>query len=137
MGRTHVGRFHIEAQVGGGGMGKVYRGRDPDTGGLVAIKLIRDLGEADLRRFERETRALAGLRHPGIVGYVEHGTTPEGEAYLVMEWLEGEDLRARLGRSGPSMPSTWVGVSVASKRTKRGAFAAARHASRACSGRHG
>ena len=106
MGRTQVGRFQIEAQVGGGGMGKVNRGKDPHTGGLVAIKLIRDLGEADLRRFERETRALAGLRHPGIVRYVEHGTTPEGEAYLVMEWLEGEDLRARLGRAGLTVEET-------------------------------
>ncbi len=106
MARTHVGRFLIESQVGGGGMGKVYRGRDPDTGSLVAIKLIRDLGEADLRRFQRETRALAGLRHPGIVRYVEHGTTPDGEAYLVMEWLEGEDLRARLGRAGLTIEET-------------------------------
>ena len=106
MGRVHVGRFLIEAQVGGGGMGKVYRARDPDTGSLVAVKIIRDLSEADMRRFQRETRALAGLRHPGIVRYVAHGTTPDGEVYLAMEWLEGEDLRARLSRSGITIAET-------------------------------
>ncbi|MFO0587357.1 MAG: protein kinase [Polyangiaceae bacterium] len=106
MGRVHVGRFLIEAQVGGGGMGKVYRARDPDTGSLVAVKIIRDLSDADMRRFQRETRALAGLRHPGIVRYVAHGTTPDGEVYLAMEWLEGEDLRSRLSRTGITIGET-------------------------------
>lgn len=51
-------------------------------------------------RFEREANILAKLRHPSIVRYVAHGSTPDGEPFLVMEWLDGEDLHARLARQG-------------------------------------
>ncbi len=57
-------------------------------------------------RFQRETALLAELRHPGIVRFVASGATPDGQAYLVMEWLEGESLVDRLARGTLSVPET-------------------------------
>jgi len=88
------GRFEIERVAGKGGAGIVYRGVDRATGQPVAIKTVRAT-EGDDARFTREAAMLAGLRHPAIVGYLHHGMF-EDEPYLVMEWLDGEDLGARL-----------------------------------------
>src|SRR6185312_1361050 len=74
-----------------------------ETGQVVAVKSIRGMGDADLKRFAREARILAQIRHRGVVRYIEHGTDVPGEAYLVMEWLDGEDLRARFRREGLSL----------------------------------
>ncbi len=95
-----VGRFEIEREVASGGAGTVYRARDPGTGEAVALKLIRGIQSADLQRFAREARILAQIRHPGVVRYIEHGTADGGDVYLAMEWLDGEDLRDRLARTG-------------------------------------
>ncbi|WP_437489904.1 protein kinase [Sorangium sp. So ce1014] len=91
-------RYTIERQAGKGGLGTVYRARDDASGTPVAIKVLREPTDEKRSRFAREARALAGLSHPCIVQYVAHGTTPDGELYLAMEWLEGEDLGARLSR---------------------------------------
>jgi hypothetical protein len=93
-------RFVIEQLAGTGGMGSVYRAHDPVRGGPVAIKLLRERAErADLvERFSREAKILSELNHPGIVDYVAHGRTPDGQYYLAMEWLEGQDLAALLAR---------------------------------------
>ena len=101
--RRSVGRFQIEREAGTGGVGTVYRARDPETGQVVAVKVIRGVVDADLKRFAREARILAQIRHRGVVRYIEHGVDAPGEAYLVMEWLDGEDLRDRLGRQGLSL----------------------------------
>jgi predicted Ser/Thr protein kinase len=77
-------------------MGEVFQAFDQTTGGLVALKILREA--SDRLRFEREARALAALHHPAIVRLVTHGLTQEGEPYLVMEWLEGEELAALLRR---------------------------------------
>ena len=90
-------RYEIEARVGAGGMGAVYRAKDRVDGGRVAVKVT--VGSAGMSRAQREAEALQTLVHPQIVRYVDHGRTPEGELYLVMEWLEGEDLAARLLRA--------------------------------------
>src|SRR5206468_3275999 len=63
------------------------------------IKLLADRREQRTARFAREVDLLAELSHPGIVRYVSHGTTPAGQRFLVMEWLDGEDLKARLDRA--------------------------------------
>jgi hypothetical protein len=91
-------RYELEALAGAGGMGTVHRARDRETGEVVALKRLRGEG-ASLDRFRREIRLLAGLDHPGIVRYVDSGETAEGEPYLVMEWLTGETLEARLARA--------------------------------------
>jgi hypothetical protein len=101
--RRHIGRFELRDEVASGASGTIYQARDLGTGERVALKLIRGLGHVDAARFAREARILAEVRHPGVVRYVEHGHTAEGDAYIAMEWLEGEDLRDRLARAGLSM----------------------------------
>lgn len=83
-------------------MGIVYRARDRHSGDIVALKILPkgSKGQADALRFEREARLLSELHHPGIVVYLAHDKTPQGEHFLVMEWLDGEDLETRLSR-GP------------------------------------
>ena len=96
------GRFHIEREVGRGGVGIVYKASDEVTGQNVALKVIAisgvDAGEE--ARFKRDGRVLAGLRHPGIVQLVAFGQLDDGAPYVAMEWLEGEDIAQRQ-RRGP------------------------------------
>ena len=109
-----VGRFEVEREAGAGGMGTVYRARDRETGEIVALKILRDIDPSNLDRFEREARALAELRHPAIVRYIDHGTAAAGAPYLAMEWLQGEDLGERLARSGLTLAeAVTLGRSVA------------------------
>jgi tetratricopeptide (TPR) repeat protein len=91
-------RFVIQHKAGVGGMGAVYRARDGATDEDVAIKVVRHLGSREVARFAREVRVLAALEHSAIVRYVTHGTDLDGAPFLVMEWLEGEDLAERLLR---------------------------------------
>jgi serine/threonine protein kinase len=96
------GKYKIEAELGSGGAGTVYRGLNTLLGTGVAIKVIHpSLSQSvELRqRFEREARALAALSHPNIVSIVDSGVTAD-IAYLVMDLLEGETLAGRLKR-GP------------------------------------
>ncbi|HEV8323183.1 MAG TPA: protein kinase, partial [Myxococcota bacterium] len=95
-----VERFEIERLAGSGGMGSVWRAHDRLTGAPVALKVLHARGAQEVDRLGREARVLAGLSHPGIVAYVAHGRTAEGDLYLAMEWLEGEDLGERLVRAG-------------------------------------
>lgn len=96
-----AGRFVIEREVGRGGVGIVYRARDEVTGAPVALKVIAipgvDAGEE--ARFGREGRVLAGLSHRGIVRVVAFGQLDEGQPYVAMEWLEGEDIAQRQKRA--------------------------------------
>ncbi|MDI1435056.1 serine/threonine-protein kinase [Polyangium sorediatum] len=94
-----AGRFLVERLAGRGGMGKVYRALDQWTGQPVAVKVLPGLS-GDAARFMREARLLSSFAHPRIVRHVAHGSISTREPYLVMEWLEGEDLGARLAR-GP------------------------------------
>jgi serine/threonine protein kinase len=79
-------------------MGTVYRATDRQTGADVALKVVR---RTDLKeRFAREARVVATMDHRNIVRYVAHGVEGSGQPWLATEWLEGEDLAARLDR-GP------------------------------------
>jgi eukaryotic-like serine/threonine-protein kinase len=100
-------RFEIEQPIGSGGMGTVFRARDPSSGEAVAVKVISGEQRHVAGRFAREIKVLAGLSHPGIVRYISHGTTSSGELFLVMEWVDGEVLRSRLQR-GPLTASEAV-----------------------------
>ncbi|WP_437549548.1 protein kinase [Sorangium sp. So ce367] len=95
-----AGRFELERLAGTGGMGDVYRARDRQDGEPVALKLLRSSDAQLVARFQREARLLAELRHPAIARLVAHGVSDQGQHYLAMEWLEGEDLASRLAR-GP------------------------------------
>jgi hypothetical protein len=94
-------RFEIEAEAGAGGMGAVYRARDRHGGGVVALKVMHGLGGDALKRFEREAALLLEIVHPSIVRYVAHGPS-----WIAMEWLEGEDLEARLARDKLTLHDT-------------------------------
>lgn len=99
---TKLGPYEIESQLGAGGMGEVYRARDPRLRRDVAIKvlpetLVRDTDR--LSRFETEAQVIAALNHPNILAIFdigEFGSAP----YIVSELLQGETLRDRLG-TGP------------------------------------
>jgi Tol biopolymer transport system component len=97
-----LGPYEVVAPLGAGGMGEVWRARDARLGREVAIKSLPVVFAQDperLARFEREARLLASLSHPNIAGI--HGLElVEGQRYLVLEFVEGETLAARLER-GP------------------------------------
>ncbi|MFO0587349.1 MAG: serine/threonine-protein kinase [Polyangiaceae bacterium] len=100
------GRFRIESLAGSGGMGSVWRALDLESGRTVALKLLHGRDPRDAARFVREAQLIANLNHHGIVGYVADGTLDSGERYLVMEWLEGESLEARLERAPLTLAET-------------------------------
>ncbi|HZF50461.1 MAG TPA: protein kinase [Polyangiaceae bacterium] len=97
---TLAGRYEIRARVGAGGMGAVYKGMDALTKAPVAIKVASYARGGQGGQLAREASVLSELRHPHLVAYLGFGSTDSGGAFLVMEWLEGEDLAARLAR-GP------------------------------------
>jgi eukaryotic-like serine/threonine-protein kinase len=95
---TRLGPYEIHSLIGAGGMGEVYRARDPRLGRDVAIKVLPEsAGGPHLRRFEQEARAVAALSHPNVLAIYDVGVgTPP---YLVTELLDGETLRERMTRS--------------------------------------
>src|SRR5450432_843754 len=99
---TRLDGYEILGLLGAGGMGEVYRARDPVLKREVAIKVLPSFVSQDpdhLRRFQQEARAAAALNHPNILAVYQLGTF-EGTSYLVSELLEGATLRRRL-RDGP------------------------------------
>jgi serine/threonine protein kinase/Tol biopolymer transport system component len=97
---SRLGPYEIVAPIGAGGMGEVYRARDPRLARDVAIKVLPASFSADpdrLRRFEQEARAAGVLNHPNITAVHDIGTnSSDGAPYVVQELLEGETLRALL-----------------------------------------
>jgi len=97
---TVVGEYEVQSLLGAGGMGEVYRARDPRLRRDVAIKVLPHFVSNDpdrLRRFEQEAQAAAGLNHPNILAVYQLGTY-EGAPYLVSELLDGGTLREQLHR---------------------------------------
>lgn len=106
-GRILAGRYALIREVGRGGMGIVYEARHVALGRRVAVKVLRpELARTDdaLVRFEREAKAAAAVGSAHIVEVLDFGREATGEAWMVMEFLEGEDLAARIRRSGPLSP---------------------------------
>ena len=105
---SRLGPYEILAPLGAGGMGEVYRARDPRLGREVAIKVLPTSFAEDpdrLRRFEQEARAAGGLDHPNVLSLHDLGTEA-GAPYLVFELLEGETLRRRLADGALSAAKT-------------------------------
>jgi serine/threonine protein kinase/tetratricopeptide (TPR) repeat protein len=95
---TRLGPYELQALLGAGGMGEVYRARDMRLNRTVAIKIIPPALSKDparLQRFEREARAIAALQHPNICTLHDIGRQ-DGTQFLVMEYLDGETLAKRL-----------------------------------------
>src|SRR5258708_25239945 len=98
-------RFELELAAGAGGMATVYKALDRLSQQHVALKVMRGVGAMVPERFAREAEVLAELSHEGVVQYVSHGTVA-GQAYIAMEWLDGEDLSRRLMRASMTLEET-------------------------------
>ena len=112
IGTSMEGRYRIDALIARGGMSAVYLGVDLRLGRAVAIKVMDARYGSDalfLRRFEFEARAVAGLRHPGLVAVYDQ-SVDFGTAFLVMELVEGGSLRELLRERGPMPPHAVVAV---------------------------
>src|SRR5215469_7520309 len=99
---TRLGPYEIQAPLGAGGMGEVYRARDSRLDRSFAIKILPTHLSEDQQarqRFEREARTISALKHPNIC-MLHDVSTQDGIAYLVMEFVPGESLDSRL-RRGP------------------------------------
>jgi serine/threonine protein kinase/Tol biopolymer transport system component len=109
-----LGAYEIIALIGAGGMGEVYRARDPRLGRDVAIKVLPSAHRADpsrLRRFEQEARAAAALNHPNIVTI--HSVERAGDvAFVTMEYIEGTSLARLIVRGGLS-PERFLPIAIA------------------------
>jgi eukaryotic-like serine/threonine-protein kinase len=113
---TRVGRYHITAILGEGGMGEVYRARDDRLSREVAIKILPSSVSAHpdrIRRFEQEARATGALNHPNVV--VVHDTGQHDNApYVVYELLDGKTLREMLtGAPLPAARAIRLGIEIA------------------------
>ena len=112
-GRTVGGRWEVLELVARGGMASIYRGRDTRLSRDVALKVPREslLAVPGLReRFQSEIESLTKLSHPSIIQVIDVGDE-EGLPYLVLQWLSGDDLAARLAANGPVQPAQlaeWV-----------------------------
>jgi serine/threonine-protein kinase len=107
-----IGKYRVVAQLGEGGMGRVFKGYHVALQRLVAIKILHGSVARDpvaMARFEREARAAVRARHPRIVETLDFGRLPDGRPYLVMELIEDETLRARMHRQ-PLTPAESIHV---------------------------
>jgi eukaryotic-like serine/threonine-protein kinase len=91
-----IGVWRIEALIGRGGMGEVYRARRDDGRfeQTVALKLIQGLEQSRVRRFSEERKRLARLEHPNVARIVDGGETPDGRAFMAMEYVDGMPIDA-------------------------------------------
>ena len=90
-----IPQYEFVDLIGAGGMGAVYKARQPTLDRFVAVKILPPIPDDEMgftERFRREARAMAKLSHPHIVAVYDFGETEEGELYFVMEYVEGADL---------------------------------------------
>ncbi|MCX4241581.1 serine/threonine-protein kinase [Paraliomyxa miuraensis] len=103
-GTTLDGRFRLTRALGEGAMGQVYVAHHLALDRPVAVKVLHPWLAAQPKhreRFMREARAASRIKHPNVVEIVDFGTSSEDQVYLVMELLDGQDLKALLRRDGP------------------------------------
>jgi serine/threonine protein kinase len=106
-GPVRLDRFELQAELGVGSFGYVFRAWDPRLERIVALKVQRAgsfASHEDVQRFLREARSAAQLKHPAIVSLFETGQTEDGVGFLVCEYIDGATLEERL-KSGPLDPA--------------------------------
>ncbi len=106
IGRTLLGRYHVERAIARGGMAKVYRARQEPLGRDCAVKVMDVRAAAGLdgafrKRFFLEAQVTARLNHPNIVTVYDYGETDDGALFMVMELLQGKSLHRALRAEGP------------------------------------
>jgi tetratricopeptide (TPR) repeat protein len=104
---TRLGPYRLEEAIGRGGMGVVYRARrEGDVAQEVAVKLIgRFAVGLSLEQFRTERTILARLEHPAIARFIDAGSTPEGQPYLVMEYVRGRPITEHADFRGLDVPA--------------------------------
>lgn len=105
-------RYELRELLGRGGFADVYRALDRALDREVAVKILHPAMAADpdfVRRFSREARAAARLNHPNVVSVYDWGTGPDGD-FLVMEWVQGPDLKTLISRNGPLQETRALGI---------------------------
>ena len=116
-GELIAGRYELEQVVGTGGMSSVYRAYDRQLERTVAVKVLHErLGADDehVSRFRHEAQAVARMSHPNVVTVLDRGVD-DGRQYIVFEYVDGENLRQLLDRTGPLPPrrATEIAIAVA------------------------
>ncbi len=98
-----LGQYALEAKIGAGAMGEVYRARHAMLRRPTAIKLLNPsaVSETTLARFEREVQLTSSLSHPNTIAIFDYGRTPEGVFYYAMELLDGINLEQLVTQHGP------------------------------------
>lgn len=107
IGRVLAGRYQINGFIGEGGMSRVWRALDQNTGKNVAVKVLREEYSEDesfIRRFDREAQAASRMSHPNIVNLLDVGVEEDGTRYLVMEYVQGKTLKRFIQESGALRP---------------------------------
>ncbi len=113
LGRVFEGKYRLDSQLGGGGMGTVYRATHLLIDRPVALKVLsqRFVGDQTAQqRFRREARAAGRMQHPNAVTVTDFGATEDGYLYIVMELLEGRTLRDLLAHEAPLDPARAVSI---------------------------
>jgi len=114
IGQTIAGRYKIEARLGEGGMGSVYRVEHTHMRKRLALKVLhREMTSQPeiVARFEREAMAAAHIEHPNVAGATDFGKLEDGSCYLVLEYVEGTSLRALIDE-GPVPSARAVNITV-------------------------
>ncbi|HEY0195475.1 MAG TPA: serine/threonine-protein kinase, partial [Kofleriaceae bacterium] len=112
VGKVIDGRYEIQARIGEGGMGVVYKARQTSIDRIIAIKMLNAQMAADpnwVQRFYNEAKACSRLQHPNTIRMFDFGQSAEGRLFMTMEFLDGLSLRDALAK-GPMAPQRVVKV---------------------------
>ena len=121
-GHARAGRYQLLGEIARGGMGPVLRGRDPDLGRDLAVKVLLDehRDQSDLvDRFVEEAQICGQLQHPGVVPVYELGTLADHRPYFAMKLVKGQHARRPPGRASLAAPTTCRGSCRSSRRFAR------------------
>jgi eukaryotic-like serine/threonine-protein kinase len=113
LGRVMAGKYHIDAFLGAGAMGRVYRATQRPLDKVVAVKVLNAALVSELstqQRFLREAQAASRIDHPNSVAVFDFGREADGATFIVMEYLRGESLEELLQREGSVSPARCVAI---------------------------